>query len=212
MAAGFVESIFQSILAIVHFCGLAEHITHIACRRSWIYDFYTGTIAHEDGVHLEVYHHLNLEDTAAVLVLLDQFLRRMNGFGLDVLALFGTGPELYLAWSGLYVFAHANDIVEEVLCVEVGILSVWYVQWFYAYNSVKCQVVEQEICDLASKQKPVSRSRFRVLPNQKHLATNCAWWKLADGCTLHGRGIDAHSAPPRCRVFSIEKQKHQEQK
>lgn len=110
-------------MLLVHICHFLCLFSHKVYRISWIDDSYSRTIAHEDGVEFEVDDHGDLEDTAAVLILSDQFLAMMKGLGLDILALFHGCPELDGAWSVVDILAHTYDIVKELLAIELGIFA-----------------------------------------------------------------------------------------
>ena len=112
---------------VCHFLCLVCHIAHGTSGRD---DSYSWAIAHEDGVELEVDDHGDLEDAAAVLILSDQFLAMMEGFGLDILALFHGSPELDGARLVVNILAHTYDIVKELLAIELGILTEWLFDWF----------------------------------------------------------------------------------
>ena len=127
-------------MLLVHICHFLCLFSHKAYRISWIDDSYSRTIAHEDGVELEVDDHGDLEDAAAVLVFSDELLAMMKGFGLDILTLFSGCPELDGAWSVVDILAHSYDIVKELLSIELGILTEWLFNWFNGYHSVKSQV------------------------------------------------------------------------
>ncbi len=110
-------------MLLVHICHFLCLFSHKVYRISWIDDSYSRTIAHEDGVEFEVDDHGDLEYAAAVLILSDQFLAMMEGLGLDILALFHGSPELDGSWSVVDILAHTYDIVEELLAIELGILT-----------------------------------------------------------------------------------------
>lgn len=127
---------------VCHFLCLVFHIAHGTSGRD---DSYSWAIAHEDGVELEVDDHGDLEDTAAVLILSDQFLAMMEGLGLDILALFHGSPELDGARLVVDILAHSYDIVKELLSIELGILTEWLFNWFNGYHSVKSQVIQDQV-------------------------------------------------------------------
>ena len=127
-------------MLLVHICHFLCLFSHKAYRISWIDDSYSRTIAHEDGVEFEVDDHGDLEDAAAILILSDQFLAMMKGFGLDILTLFSGCPKLDGARLVVDILAHSYDIVKELLPIELGILTEWLFDWFNGYHSVKSQV------------------------------------------------------------------------
>lgn len=68
---------------------------HVAHGIPRINDLDAWAIRHENGVHLEIDDNINPEDATSVLfVLLQQSLRAMYRYCLDVLALLGIRPEL----------------------------------------------------------------------------------------------------------------------
>ena len=115
------------------------------CSSSGRDDSYSWAIAHEDGVELEVDDHGDLEDAAAVLVFSDELLAVMKGFGLDILTLFSGCPELNGAWSVVDILAHTYDIVKELLAIELGILTEGFIDGLNGYNSVKSQVIQDQV-------------------------------------------------------------------
>jgi len=127
---------------VCHFLCLVFHIAHGTSGRD---DSYSWAIAHEDGVELEVDDHGDLEDTAAVLILSDQFLAMMEGLGLDILALFHGSPELDGARLVVDILAHSYDIVKELFAIELGIFPEWLFNWFNGYHSVKSQVIQDQV-------------------------------------------------------------------
>ena len=132
-------------MLLVHICHFLCLFSHKVYRISWIDDSYSWTIAHEDGVELEVDDHGDLEDAAAVLILSDQFLAMMEGLGLDILALFHGSPELDGARLVVDILAHSYDIVKELLAIELGIFPEGFIDGLNGYNSVKSQVIQDQV-------------------------------------------------------------------
>ena len=132
-------------MLLVHICHFLCLVSHIAYGISWIDDSYSRTIAHEDGVELEVDDHGDLEDAAAVLILPDQFLAMMKGLGLDILALLRGSPELDGAWLVVDILAHPYDIAKELLAIELGILTEWLIDRLNGHHSVKSQVIQDQV-------------------------------------------------------------------
>ena len=132
-------------MLFIHICHFLCLVSHIAYGISWIDDSYSRTIAHEDGVELEVDDHGDLEDAAAVLILPDQFLAMMKGLGLDILALLRGSPELDGAWLVVDILAHPYDIVEELLAIKLRVLSEGFIDRLNGYNSVKGKVVQDQV-------------------------------------------------------------------
>ena len=132
-------------MLFVQFCHFLGLVSHIAYCISGIDDSYSRTIAHEDGVELEVDDHGDLEDAAAVLILPDQFLAMMKGLGLDILALFHGSPKLDGARLVVDILAHSYDIVKELLAIELGILTEWLIDRLNGHHSVKSQVIQDQV-------------------------------------------------------------------
>ena len=132
-------------MLLVHICHFLCLVSHIAYGISWIDDSYSRTIAHEDGVELEVDDHGDLEDAAAVLILPDQFLAMMKGLGLDILALLRGSPELDGARLVVDILAHPYDIAKELLAIKLRVLSEGFIDRLNGYNSVKSQVIQDQV-------------------------------------------------------------------
>ena len=69
----------------------------------------------------------------------------MKGFGLDILTLFSGCPELDGAWSVVDILAHTYDIVKELLAIELGIFPEGFIDGLNGYNSVKSQVIQDQV-------------------------------------------------------------------
>jgi hypothetical protein len=78
----------------------------------------------------------------------------MNGLRLDILALFTIGPELDATWLVFYVLAHPDDVIEEMLGIEVGVLTERNVHRLYALDAIEGKIEQQEVACLRTKDKP----------------------------------------------------------
>ena len=78
----------------------------------------------------------------------------MYGLCLDVHALLPVCPELDAARRVADVLAHADDIIEEMLGIEVGIVPIRYVHRLDALDAVEGKVVEHQVVGLRSEQEP----------------------------------------------------------
>ena len=112
------------------------------------------TVTHEDRKEFEVDDYLYPEHTAPVIVVSDKALRGVQGFGDDVLALFGCSPEGDVMRFVADVFAYTDYIVKEMLGVEIRIVAERLVTGLYTDNAVEGKIIEHEVFLLAAKQEP----------------------------------------------------------
>ena len=78
----------------------------------------------------------------------------MDGFGHDVFALLGTGPELDAPGCILDILTHTDHIVEKMLRVEIGILTEWDIDRLHTDNAVEGEIEEHKVARLRTKQEP----------------------------------------------------------
>ena len=125
-------------LLLIHARRLPEFVPHELPCIPWTKNLNTWSVRHEDGVHLEVDHHIDAKGAAAILlVLLDNLLRGVDRLCLDIFALLAVRPEDDFSGRVVDVFTHTYHIVEKVLRVEVRILPERRIRRLDAYDAVQ---------------------------------------------------------------------------
>ena len=77
------------------------------------------------------------------------------------MALLGRCQEFHSSRGVLYVLAHTNDIVEECLAVEIGVLPELDIHRLYALYAVERQIVKHQSPVGATEQEPTVAELFQ---------------------------------------------------
>ena len=98
-------------LFLIHARRLLQFVPHVFSGIPWPKNLNAWSVRHEDGVHLEIDHHIDAKGAAAILfILLDNRLRGMDRLCLDVFALLTVRPEDDFPRRAVDVFAHTHHI------------------------------------------------------------------------------------------------------
>ena len=112
------------------------------------------SLPEDSGFQLEVRNHVDGDFSRAVFILLDDSLRAMQRFRLDIRPLLFIDPQMYLSYFATFREAHADDIFEECSEIDVFVLSVVTADVLHFNDSIERQRRHFLPFFVPSKQEP----------------------------------------------------------